>query len=109
VAELYRMKGELIMKNGDPAPVSQPGDGKGHAGSPKRAQAQSCFEQALAIAKEQHTKSWELKASMNMYRLDPHRRGLHTQLADIYHSFSEGYDTADLKQARAILEQASSH
>jgi DNA-binding winged helix-turn-helix (wHTH) protein/tetratricopeptide (TPR) repeat protein len=109
VAELYRMKGELIMKNGDPAPVSQPGHGKGDAVSPKRAQAQSCFEQALAIAKEQHTISWELKASISMHRLDPHRRGLHTQLADIYHSFTEGYDTADLKQARAILEQASPH
>ena len=108
LAELHRVKGELIMKTGDPAFVSKSGGLKAHEMSTALPQAQACFEQALAVAKQQQTKSWQLRANMSMHRLEPLRRKLtHTQLSDTYFSFTEGHDTADLRQARAILEQAS--
>jgi predicted ATPase len=107
VAELHRIKGELIMKTGDSVPLSKPRRDKPRKVSPALVQAQSCFEEAVAIAKQQQTRSWELRANMSLHRLDPLRRKSHPQLADIYLSFTEGHDTADLKQARAILEQAS--
>ena len=107
LAELHRVKGELIMKTVDPAFVSKSGGLKAHEISTALPQAQACFEQALAVAKQQQTKSWELRANMSMHRLAPLRRKPHPQLANTYASFTEGHDTADLKQARAILDQAS--
>jgi predicted ATPase len=70
-------------------------------------EARACFNEAVAIAKQQGTRSWELRAALSIYRLDlmlgtPN----HTQLAEIYSSFTEGFGTADLKQARALLETA---
>jgi adenylate cyclase len=71
-------------------------------------QARACFADALAIAQRQGARSWELRAALSMHRLDlmlgnPN----HTQLAEIYFSFTEGYETPDLREARALLEIAS--
>ena len=70
--------------------------------------AQVYFEHALAVARQQQAKSWELRASMSLARLwrDQGKlqqaRGL---LAPVYGWFTEGFDTRDLKEAKALLEQ----
>ena len=91
-AELYRLKGELLL-------VQDP-----------RAQAQAaiCFRKAIEIAKSQQAKSWELRAAMSLARLlrDTNRRDEgRTALAEIYGWFTEGFDTADLKDAKALLNE----
>jgi DNA-binding winged helix-turn-helix (wHTH) protein/predicted ATPase len=103
IADLHRIKGELLMET----------DGLGHAAdeAPRLKalfQARSCFANALAIAVEQGARSWALRAALSMHRLDlmlgdPNP----TRLAEIYSSFTEGYETANLRQARALLEIAS--
>ena len=93
-AELYRLKGELLL-----------------ALSPENeAEAEACLRQALAIAGRQAAKSLELRAATSLSRLwqqqgrpEAAREGLR----EIYNWFTEGFDTADLKQARALLEQLS--
>jgi class 3 adenylate cyclase/predicted ATPase len=73
---------------------------------PDVAKAQACFERALEIARKQQAKSWELRAAMSMARLcrDQGRRA-HARdlLAPIHGSFTQGFDTLDLKQAEAFM------
>jgi predicted ATPase len=70
--------------------------------------AEGCFEHALAVARRQQAKSWELRASMSLARLwrgqgkVQQARGL---LAPVYGWFTEGFDTRDLKEAKALLEE----
>jgi len=78
--------------------------------SPERdaAKAEACFERALAIARGQQAKSWELRAAISMARLwrSQGRRGDAVELlAPIYGRFTEGFETLDLKQARHLLEE----
>jgi predicted ATPase len=71
-------------------------------------EAQSCFERALALAREQQAKSWELRAAMSMARLwrDQGSRPQARELLDpVYRSFTEGLGTLDLKQAKSMLEE----
>ena len=71
---------------------------------------QKCFEQALAVARDQQAKSWELRAAMSMSRmwLDAGRvDDARALLTPIYDWFTEGFDTADLMEANALLEQLS--
>ena len=78
---------------------------------PNAAKAQEYFERALQIAREQQAKSWELRAAMSMARLW-RDQGKRTEacdlLAPIYGWFTEGFDTRDLKEAKALLEQLAS-
>jgi predicted ATPase len=70
-------------------------------------QAEACFQQALAIARRQQAKSWELRAAMSLSRLWQHqgkRAEARQLLAPIYGWFTEGFDTADLQEAKALLE-----
>jgi predicted ATPase len=93
-AEMHRLKGELLLKQDDI----------------KAAEAQSCFERAIEIAHSQSAKSWELRATMSLARLlakQRHRDEARTMLADIYNWFTEGFDTADLIDAKALLEELS--
>jgi predicted ATPase len=90
-AEIYRLQGELLLK--------QEKDG---------AAAEACFEHALEIAHRQKAKLLELRAAMSLARL----RGRQGQteearvlLAEVYDWFSEGFDTADLQEARKLLEE----
>jgi class 3 adenylate cyclase/predicted ATPase len=75
---------------------------------PDLAKAEACFERALAVAREQQAKSWELRAAISMARLwrdqgrRPQARNL---LAPVYGWFSEGLDTCDLTQAKAMLDE----
>ncbi len=78
--------------------------------SPERdaAKAEACFERALAVARAQQAKSWELRASMSMARLwrDQGKRDEARELlAPVYDWFTEGFDTLDLKQAKALLDE----
>jgi predicted ATPase/DNA-binding response OmpR family regulator len=72
------------------------------------ARAQASFEHALAVARAQRAKAWELRAAMGLARLwrdQGRRRQAHDLLAPVHASFSEGFDTLDLKQARILLDE----
>jgi predicted ATPase len=78
---------------------------------PDATKAQAYFERALAVARQQQAKSWELRASMSLARLwrDQGKvREARELLAPVYGWFTEGFDTRDLKEAKALLEQLSS-
>jgi predicted ATPase len=93
-AELHRLKGELLLACA-----------AGHD-----AEAETCFRQALDIARRQQARSWELRAAMSLARLwqrQGKRTEAHALLAPIYGWFTEGFDTADLQEARALLEALS--
>ena len=71
------------------------------------AEAQACFHHALDIARRQQAKSWELRAATSLARLwqrQGKRAEAHQLLADVYSWFTEGFDTADLREAKALLE-----
>ena len=72
------------------------------------AQAQAYFERALAVARAQQAKSWELRAATSMARLwrdQGKAQQARDLLAPIYGWFTEGFDTLDLKQAKALLDE----
>jgi len=94
-AEVHRLKGELLLKQN----------------ASKAAEAQRCFLRAIEIARKQCAKSWELRATTSLARLlasQGRRDEARTMLADIYNWFTEGFDTADLKDAKALLDELSS-
>jgi predicted ATPase len=89
---LYRLKGELLLLQN----------------SSGATEAESCFREAIKIAQRQQAKSWELRATMSLARLlakARRRDEARAMLADIYHWFTEGFDTADLKDAKALLDE----
>ena len=92
--ELYRLKGELLLMQQSPDPI----------------EAEACFQQALAIARSQRAKSPELLAAMSLARLWQQQgkwQKAYELLAPVYEWFTEGFDTADLKEAKALLEELS--
>jgi predicted ATPase len=74
------------------------------------ADAEACFLKAIAIAQRQQAKSLELRATTSLARLW-HQQGktaeAHPMLSEIYHWFSEGFDTRDLQEAKTLLEELS--
>ena len=75
------------------------------------ASAEACFRAALEVARAQEAKWWELRASVSLARLlgkNDRREEARALLAEIYNWFTEGFDTADLKEAKALLEELSS-
>jgi predicted ATPase len=91
-AEIHRMAGEIALMSPEPDAVK----------------AEAYFERALAIAREQQAKSWELRAAMSMARLwrdQGKRRQARDLLAAVYGWFTEGFDTLDLKEAKALLDE----
>ena len=75
---------------------------------PDAAKAQASCEHALAVAREQQAKSWELRAAMSLARLwrdQGKREEARNLLAPVYGWFTEGFDTLDLKEARALLNE----
>ena len=96
-AELYRLQGELVLHMRRAAPQETEG-----LPSPE-----ACFQQALSIARQQQAKSWELRAATSLARLwqqQGKRAEAQALLAPIYDWFTEGFDTADLQEARALLQ-----
>ena len=76
--------------------------------APDIAKAEAYFERALAVARAQEAKSWELRAAMSMARLwrdQGNRKEARELLAPVYGWFTEGFDTHDLKEARALLDE----
>ena len=72
------------------------------------AKAEAYFERALAVARQQQAKSWELRAAMSMARLwrDQGKRDeARDLLAPVYGWFTEGFDTRDLKDAKVLLDE----
>ena len=75
---------------------------------PDTAQAEACFQQALDVARHQQAKSLELRAAMSLAKLwqsQDKRQDAYDLLAPVYHWFTEGFDTADLQDAKALLEE----
>jgi predicted ATPase len=75
-----------------------------------RPEAEACFRQALTIARRQQAKSLELRAAMSLTRLyqkQDRQAEARTMLAECYDWFTEGFDTPDLQEAKALLEQLS--
>jgi predicted ATPase len=75
---------------------------------PDATKAEAYFERALAVAREQQAKSWELRAAVSMARLwrdQGKRDDARNLLAPVYGWFTEGFDTLDLKEAKALLDE----
>ena len=75
---------------------------------PDAAKARSYFERALAVARQQQAKSWELRAAMSLARLWRDQGKVQQArelLAPVYGWFTEGFDTRDLKEAKALLNE----
>ena len=75
------------------------------------AEAAACFQKAIDIARRQQAKSWELRAVMSLARLwqqQGKKKQAHKILAEIYNWFTEGFDTKDLQEAKALLEKLES-
>ena len=90
-AELHRLKGELLLPQA----------------APEVSHAEACFQQALDVARRQEAKSLELRAAMSLARLwqpQGKRVEAYDLLAPIYGWFTEGFDTADLQEAKALLD-----
>src|SRR5512134_2249039 len=91
-AETHRLKGELLLQQGIL-----------HASG-----AEMCFQYAIDIARQQHAKSWELRAATSLARLwqgQGKRAAARTLLAPVYHWFTEGFDTAELQGAKVLLAE----
>ena len=75
---------------------------------PTEAEAEQCFHKAIEIARKQQAKSLELRAVMSLSRLwqqQGKREEARQMLAEIYGWFTEGFDTKDLQEAKALLEE----
>jgi predicted ATPase len=91
-AELYRLKGTLLLRQD----------------TPDAPQAETCFQTALALARQQQAKSLELRAALSLSRLwqqHDQRAEAHELLTEAYAWFTEGFDTADLQEAKALLKE----
>jgi predicted ATPase len=90
--EIYRLKGELLLQQN----------------SANQAEAETCFHKALDIARTQQAKSLELRVATSLARLwqqQGKRQEAHDLLAPVYQWFTEGFDTAALKDAKALIEE----
>jgi predicted ATPase len=91
-AELYRLRAELLLMQGD------------------EAEAEASLQEAIEVARRQRAKSWELRATVSLCRLWQQQGKLEEarqRLTEIYDWFTEGFDTPDLQEARALLEELS--
>ena len=99
--EMYRLRGELLLKSEIQGSESE---------VQRLPEAESCFRQAIEIAHQQSAKSLELRAVMSLSRLWQ-QQGKNDEarlmLGEIYGWFTEGFDTTDLKDAKALLEELS--
>jgi len=128
-AETHRLKGELLLKRHVQENGNLTGEATRSAQRSRRspneksnvqiahrnadsnaAQAQNCFERAIEVARKQRAKSFELRATMSLARLlakQGKRDEARAKLSDIFSWFTEGFDTADLKDANALLAELS--
>ena len=91
-SEMHRLKGELLLSASNDDGAAQ------------------CFRDAIDLARRQSAKSWELRASVSLAGLltsQGRPKQASAMLAEIYNWFTEGFDTADLKDAKALLDELS--
>ena len=91
-AELYRLKGEVLLMQGD------------------KVEAEASLHKAIIVARRQKAKSWELRAATDLARLwgsQGKTEEAHALLAPVYDWFTEGFDTPDLITAKELLEELS--
>jgi predicted ATPase len=97
-AELYRLRGELTLAQSSVQRLE----------SSVQKEAEACFLKAIEVARKQQAKSWELRAVMSLSRLwqqQGKKKEAHDLLTEIYNWFTEGFDTKDLQEAKALLEE----
>ena len=119
-AELYRLKGQLTLQSktslGQVSDKSQASQGMSKVPNPQlltpnpqaEVEAEGCFQKAIEIAQRQQAKSLELRAAMSLSRLwqqQGKQAEARQMLAEIYNWFTEGFDTKDLQEAKALLEE----
>jgi len=116
-AELHRLKGELMLRQWRKASAKlasrdiqhiQASSGERRGLTPLQREAEVCFQQAITVARRQQTRAWELRAALSLARLwqqQEQRAEARALLAPIYGWFTEGFDTADLQEAKALLEE----
>ena len=91
-AEIHRLRGDLLLQQS----------------ADNATEAESCFHQAISIAQNQSAKSWELRAATSLAKLwqsQCKRQEAYALLAPVYNWFTEGFDTADLQDAKALLDE----
>jgi predicted ATPase len=101
--EVYRLYGELLLAEARCKPDVQDRQQRAEI----EAEAEARFQRAIVIAREQQTKSLELRAATSLARFWQQQRKqqeAHAMLAEIYNWFTEGFDTKDLQEAKALLE-----
>jgi predicted ATPase len=94
-AELYRLKGELVLQSGVWS---------------RESEAEQCFQKAIEIAQKQQAKSLELRAATSLakwWQCQGKHQEAYDLLAPVYNWFTEGFDTADLQAAKALLAKLS--
>ena len=94
-AELYRLKGELLLTQADPKDI---------------ASAEQCLKKSIQVAESQNAKSWQLRTAISLARLyqsQDRTSDARNVLAPAYDWFTEGFDTSDLRDAKTLLEQLS--
>ena len=113
-AELYRIKGELLLTQEIKSQKSKGKSQKSENTDPRplipdpQGEAEACFLKAIAIAREQQARSLELRAVMSLARLwqqQGKRAEAYRMLSEVYNWFTEGFDTKDLREAQALLEE----
>jgi predicted ATPase len=98
-AELHRQQGELLLQRVAKVHPDQ--------GSQDQHEAETCFQHALDVSRQQQAKSLELRAAMSLSRLwqrQGKRAQAHELLVEVYDWFTEGFDTADLQEAKTLLD-----
>jgi len=102
-AEAHRLRGELLLAGRSPATETG-------------AAAEACFRRAIAVARQQEARWWELRATVSLCRLfEEGKNGpqyvswaeAHQMLAEVYGRFTEGFDTPDLREARDLLAEVN--
>ena len=91
-SELHRLKGELLLARS----------------TENRAEAEACFHRALEVARQQSARAFELRAATSLARLwaeQGRRSEARNLLASVYDWFTEGFETRDLKEAKALLDE----
>jgi len=115
-AELYRLKGTLTLQSQASLRQVKTSQDKSEDTDPRpltpdpQGEAEACFLKAIDIAQKQEAKSLELRATMSLARLwqqQGKQREDHKMLSEIYNWFTEGFDTKDLQEAKALLEALS--
>jgi predicted ATPase len=112
-AELYRLKGELTLQKFQvsSSKFQVPNTQHPIPSTQAETEAEACFLKAIEVARCQSAKSWELRATASLARLwqrQGKKKQAHKMLMEIYGWFTEGFDTADLQEAKTLLETLSS-